>query len=372
MSKRASTASVVGLMGVTAVYASFTLALGCGDKAAEEQAKAPLAPALGPLELPVSLRNGDAAPTDARKVEANINELRVDDQVVLPLANGLVAAAERDASGVLPKLKAALSTPSRTKLALGVHASLPYETAALILNTAAAAGMRQLVLQVRKPGASTATGWLAVDAFQTTPRTDDDVAFPSVEGHKWDEFTAAWQAVYDACRGSQTGSCAYVPGSFSKGGNVKIVLFAAGQGVNVNFFRTGLTQEQLDAEAKARDAELAKKKEDVVQGRGGTKKTDLEAELADGAPPNEASFQFRAKDALDAPSAVTDVMQPLCGKKACGVVVSGESNTLMVRVVSLIGAAFDGGAPPVLAFELPWTEKPKPVAAAAAPAEAAK
>jgi hypothetical protein len=41
----------------------------------------------------------------------------------------------------------------------------------------------------------------------------------------------------------------------------------------------------------------------------------------------------------------------------------------MVRVVSMIGAAFaDGAAPPTLAFELPWTEKPKPAAPAAAAA----
>ena len=44
----------------------------------------------------------------------------------------------------------------------------------------------------------------------------------------------------------------------------------------------------------------------------------------------------------------------------------------MVRVVSLIGAVYaDGAAPPVLAFELPWTKKPvaapAPAAAPAAP-----
>ena len=52
---------------------------------------------------------------------------------------------------------------------------------------------------------------------------------------------------------------------------------------------------------------------------------------------------------------------PLCGTRACGAVVSAESPTMMVRVVSLIGAAFaDGSAAPSLAFEMPWTEKPKP------------
>jgi hypothetical protein len=66
-------------------------------------------------------------------------------------------------------------------------------------------------------------------------------------------------------------------------------------------------------------------------------------------------------------------MKPLCGSKACGAVLSAESTTLVVRVVSLIGAAFpDGAAPPIVAFELPWTEKPKapPAVPAAAPAAA--
>jgi hypothetical protein len=67
-------------------------------------------------------------------------------------------------------------------------------------------------------------------------------------------------------------------------------------------------------------------------------------------------------------------MRPLCGNRACGAVVSAEAATLFVRVASLIGAAFpDGGAAPVLAFELPWTEKPKPaVAVPAAPVPAEK
>jgi hypothetical protein len=163
-----------------------------------------------------------------------------------------------------------------------------------------------------------------------------------------------------------------VQSNVAKGGNLKIVLHASGQGVNVNFFRAGLTPEELAAEEAARKAELATKKEDFMQGRGVTK-TDLEKELLEGDPANEALFQFRAKEALELPSAVSQVMEPLCGTKACGAIVSADSNTLMVRVVSLIGAAFaDGSAPPVLAFELPWTEKPKaapPAAAAAPPAQ---
>jgi hypothetical protein len=334
------------------------LACACGEKAPEAPAGPPPGPPLGPLELPVSLRNGDGAIADARKVEVTLGDIRVDGQVVLTLQNGLVAAADKQGD-VLPKLKAALATPARPALALGVHSSLFYETAAYVLSTAASAGMRKLALQVRKPGGSPVAAWLVTTSFQVGPRSDDAVAFADVDSRKWDDFGGAWQAIYDACRTSQTGSCAYVQGNVAKGGDLKLVLHASGQGVNVNFFRVGLTAEQLAAEEQARLAELATKKEDFLQGK--MEKTDLEQQLLEGPPAAEALFQFRAKDALEAPSALSEVMQPLCGPRACGAVVTADSNTLMVRVVSLIGAAFaDGSAAPSLSFELPWTEKPKP------------
>ena len=129
----------------------------CGDKPEEAQAAAPAAPPLSVLELPVSLRTKDSAPADARKVEVSIADIRVDDQVVLTLAGGNVPAEERK-DGLLPKLAAALATPARSAMTLAAHASLPYETAALVLNTAREAGIKKLAFRVRKPGASTETG----------------------------------------------------------------------------------------------------------------------------------------------------------------------------------------------------------------------
>ena len=264
----------------------------------------------------------------------------------------------------MPKLKAALETPAHARLALSAHASLPYETAALVLDTAVSAGLHQLSIQVRKPGGANELGWLSASAMQTTPRTDDEVVIANVDPRTWDDFSKQWQGMYDACRGSKTGNCPFVPNSIATGGRLKMVLYASGQGVNLNFERAGLSAEELAAEEKARRAKLAKDKEDAIQGR--VKRTDVEAELAEGDPATEASFQFRSREATEAQSALTDVMTPLCGPRACGVVISAEKNTLMVGVVSLIGAAFaDGAAPPALAFELPWTEKPKPAAAPA-------
>jgi biopolymer transport protein ExbD len=330
---------------------------GCGGKDAE-QAAAPLPPALGVLELPISLRAADASPSDFHKVEINLTEVRANDQIVIKLENGRVPAAEKQ-DGVITKLKAALQSPAHSRITLAAHASLPYETAAMVLNSAAAAGIHQLSFQVRKAGAATDTGWLTINGFQMTPRTYDEVPISNVDPRKWDDFAGLWEQMHNECRSSQTASCPYVPNAAAKGGNLKIVLFAAGSGVNLNFERVGLSPEELANEEKERKAKLADHKEDVIQGR--MKQTDIEKELTEGDPAADASFQFRGREAVDPPSTITQVMQPLCGTRACGAVVSAESPTMMVRVISLIGAAFaDGTAAPTLAFEMPWTDKPKP------------
>ena len=354
---------------VIALSLVIALAACGGEDKTEEGTEAPKGPVLGVLELPVSLRTGDAPP-DGRKVEAGLAELRVDGNTVLTLESGKITAADRQGD-VAPKLVAALKTPAKSAIVLSAHSGLSYETLALILSSAHAAGIRDLALHVRKAGGSTEAGYAVYKNFQLTPRTDAEVAMPSVDARTWDEMNAAWQAMHDACRAAETGSCAYVPGTALQGGKLKIVLFAAGQGVNLNFFRVGLTPEALAAEEKARTDALAAKQEDVVQGR--KKATDVAEEMEEGPPASEALFQFRAQEALETPSALTETMRPLCGNRACGAVVSAEPQTLLVRVASLIGAAFpDGGAAPVLAFELPWTEKPTPAAPAAAAAKPPK
>jgi hypothetical protein len=342
---------------------------GCGDKGEGEGGdEAPKGPVLGDMELPVSLRTDGAAPTDARKLEMSPTEMRLDDQTVMMLEGGRVPASELQA-GVLPKLKAALASPAKASLALHLHAMLPYDTLAQVLTTAHEAGVRDAVFRVRKVGATPDTGWLRADGYSLTGRTDGEVPIPSVAPRKWDEFTAQWTTINQACSSARTGSCAYVPTTPAKGGNLKIVLFAAGQGININFHRVGLSPEELAAEEAARLAEVAKQKEDVVQGR--KEAMDLEDALIGGPPPAEALFQFRNNEGLKAPSPVSATLAPLCGANACGVVLSADGNTKVLGVVSLIGAAFpDGTAAPHLAFEQPWTEKPRPVAPAAAPAAA--
>jgi hypothetical protein len=324
--------------------------LGCGKS--EPPPAPPAPPVLGPLELPVSLRAGDAAPSDFHAVEITPGELRFDGATLLALQNGRVAPADRDANG-LPGLQKRLLASPRGRVAISAHALARYETLVLVLQSASAAGIRQLSLQVRKSGPGAEVGWLSPAAFQITPATSDEVVLANVAPRPWDDFSAAWEAMQGACsRGSQTGGCGYVNSNVAAGGKLKLVLHAKGQGLNLEFYRVGLSAEERAAEEKQRKTQLAAHKEDFVQGRVG--KTDLEKEMLGGPPADEASFQFRASEALNPPSVLSAVMRPLCGAKPCGAVVSAEPITPIVRVASLIGAAFpDGSAAPSLAFEMP-------------------
>ncbi len=310
---------------------------------------------LNDMELPVSLRMKDPAPTNAGVIEATTEQLRLDGKPVLALANGKIADADHS-NGNVPKLEAALKSASRTSLALRLQANMPYETLALILNTAKSAGVMNAAFQVREVGNSSKTGWLSADNFVMTSKADDLPNIPMVTPHAWETFTGKWSEVTEACRSAPTGNCAYADANFARGGTLKIELFSSGRGINIDFYQRGLSPEQEAAEEKRRAKDLAKKKEDFLQGR--IAHDDMVTFLMLGDPSTQALFQFRYQEALSAPSALTGTMAPLCHTQRCGVVVAADEISPLVRVVSMMGAAFpDGTSNPTYAFEQPWTKK---------------
>jgi biopolymer transport protein ExbD len=316
-----------------------SLALGgaCGGEDKPEAA-APSAPIVGSLEMPVSLRASDAQPADAHTVEISPTALNVNGQPVLTLAGGMASDAD------LPKLQSALASPARPRMKLSVSAQVPYGTVVQVLSAAKAAGLRGVAFEVRAPGATTNTGILAIDDFNVRPRSklDEEVAIAGVAARPWGDFTSKWEEVEGACRSSTTGNCAYKPEKIADGGNLKITLTAAGQGVNVGFSRVGAPPPEEPTKAKAELIDGIKAPVDPV------------ADVEQAAPATEAAFQFRAQEAVTAPSAVSGVLKPVCGTSACGVVVSSEKTTLFVRVASLLGAAFPDGSPaPAVVFEAP-------------------
>jgi hypothetical protein len=324
-----------------------------GASAADEVGRA-----LGDLEIPVSLRTHDPAPTNAYNIEATTEQLRLNGTPVIALQKGAVAP-EDQRDGTIPKLEAALRGQSHTSLALRLEAILQYETLALILNTAKNVGVMNASFQVREVGTSTKTGWLNADSYVMESKADDMPPIQTVSPKDWEEFTGKWKNVTEACRTAASGNCAYADSNFAKGGTLKIELHTSGRGINVNFFQRGLSEDQQRDEEIRRNKELAKKKEQFLQGH--LTHEEMVEFLLLGDPATQALFQFRYQEALASPSSLTSTIAPICHQEKCGVVVVADPISQLVRVLSLMGSAFPDGTPaPAYAFEMPWTKRPTP------------
>lgn len=320
--------------------------LACGKQ--EETKVEPTGPIVSVLDLAVSPRSGASAPSDAHDLEIGASALQLGGQQVVTLTDGQFAPAER-AGDQIPKLAAALGKTPHSRMQLAVSSSISYNTVAPVLATAKAAGVQSVSFKVRPPGSQSNTGYLTLDDYSVRPKSksDEEVAIPGATVKPWSDFSAQWEAVQTACRASPSGNCAYKPELIAEGGNLKIVLYAAGQGANVGFYRVGAPPPEpppAEPAKKGKKGKSAKKSKNV----------DPVAELEQALPATEALFQFRSQEAVAASSAISDTMRPVCGAGACGVVVQGEKATSFVRLLSLLGAAFPDGTPaPIVAFELP-------------------
>lgn len=310
------------------------------------------------MELPVSLRTTDTQPVNAYELEATSEGIHLGSSPVLKLDKGKPAPEDvRD--GVLPKLEAALRGQNKSTIALRLEAIVPYETLALILNTAKQVGVINAAFQVREVGSSPKTGWIAVDNYVMASRADDVPPIQTANALSWDDFTKNWDTITKACRTAPSGNCAYSDKNFARGGTLKIELHTSGRGLNINFFRRGLTPAQEHDEEVKRTKELAKKKESFLQGH--ISHDDMMEYLLLGDPSTQALFQFRYQEALAHPSALTDTIGALCHKQKCGIEIAADKISPMVRVISLIGAAFPNGTQqPAYAFEMSWTKRPLP------------
>lgn len=333
------------------MLASLLCAAGCHEKAKPASS----APIVGVLELPISLRNADAAPANPLRIEVSPTEMRLDGRNVLDLQSGRAPEAERR-DDMLPRLRAAIQGGGVKKAAtVRMHVDTPYETLVAILNTLRNVGVDTIAFAVRK-GATPQTGWMTLSDVRVQQPSDQPVEFVGHAQRQWDEFVKMWDSVQDACLKDQSVDCDPKPEITTSsgkhdwvvpGGSMVMTLLAKGNALKLSFERSG------PAEGVDGGTESDKQKALETLLRRLTKAVKPGEEP----PPalaTEAAFTWRFPAATESQSPISIAVRPLCGVQPCGAVVTSDYLTPSMRVLSFIGAAFPNGTPaPSLVFERP-------------------
>jgi len=309
----------------------------------EEQSAEDTGPIVGVMELPISFRNQAPAPSNAVHVEISPTELRLEGHKVIDLERGLVPRAERGGD-VVTKLQQAISSgPARRAAALRLHVNTPYLTTALVLSTLRAANISQVGFEVRPPGGLSDTGWLVLDRYAVEPASQEPHEFERPFQRQWDELVEKWADVYTACRSAHYVDCNGAPFNPARGGSMEIRLFARGSALKVEFIRFGIE-----------DPEPGEGGPPMLEGVPVQPTAEGEEALEMGPPVTEGAFTWRFAGATEDPSPISAAFRPLCGARPCGIVNTGDSNTMTLRPVSFIGAAFpDGTEAPYVVFRIP-------------------
>jgi hypothetical protein len=303
------------------------------------------------MEVPISLRTDGTAPSDALRIEASPQELRVNAQPVLGLERGRIAASEITPEGAVTKLRAAIqSAPARPRAALTFHGMVGYGTLARTIEALTVAGYRELSVAVRPltSGAPpNAMSWLALAAPRVVPPGTELVDPASVGGtaRRWSEFTQKWEEVYQTCRAGRSIDCDPPPAATPDDGQLMVVLWARGQGMQIRFHRVGAPPPpDPRAVLESQSALVAA----VQTGRL------REGQQLPPTPVTQGTFTFRADVATTANSAISLLARPVCGALSCLTVVEADEETPVMRVISFVGAMFpNGSATPSLIFRLP-------------------
>lgn len=310
------------------------LTTACDDEEAVEEESAD--PIVGLMELPISLRSTSQAPANALRIEVAPDRLRLDAHTILEFSDGALPEGAVGANHQITALKAAIDAgPARRVAELTFYGSTPWATALAIFETLAAANVGQLAFVVRA-GSSTDKGYLMVDEYSMVDPSQELVAIDGPGQRNWDEFREKWQEVYQACRADHYVDCAYVPGTIAEGGQLHMTLFSRGSALKIELHRFGIE----DPPPTTGPA--------LIDGVGALPTAEEMLET----PVTEAAFTWRAIAATDPESPIVAAMRPLCGTQPCGAVVTAEGQTMTMRLISFIGAAYPTGSPsPVLRFQ---------------------
>lgn len=287
---------------------------------------------VGPLELAISARSEGGDPTNALRIDVNQDLVRMEGVHVIELERGGRLPASELTNGLLAGLTSRIRTaPSRSTVALTVHASVPYGTTVRIVQAALDAGYRNVSFAVRPPNppSPTTTGWLNLTAPRVTGAHDDVTFMPP---RPWSDFADNWQEVYEQCRAGAYVDCGARPSVIATGGDLEMNLFTRGNGMVIRFF-------QVNAPDAGPVATGGPAMLDGVRAPGSGAPEEIPPP-----PATDGAFSFRFQEASTAENHISLAMRPVCGAAACPLIVEADEETETMRVLSLIGAVAPTGA----------------------------
>lgn len=309
-------------------------------------------PTIGALELPISQWNTGAA----RGMEITLvnDAIFAGGSKVVELSRGQVAPALRTVRG-LPDLATALEAAERPSLTINAHGTVGFGTLARVIETASQRGFTEFQISVRTSSAMPATrGYLPLSHPLIVVGANADLPFAEPR-RSFREVNDAWQAMFDACRGARYIDCDQVPAERAKDdGSFYVALFSRGSAMQIHFRRFGVpapTEAAAAPQAAVPDRARNAQTQELAVGQ-----TDDQSHPLDMLQLNVdgATFSMRAEVAAQPDNGITHTTRTLCGARRCDLVLEGDEETPLLRIVTLLGAAFPNGAQvPRIAVRVP-------------------
>ncbi len=302
-------------------------------------------PTVGSLELPISSWNTGAA--------SGMEIIMVPDAIfaggakVMDLIRGQVPVADRQTRG-LSAMASVLDSAERPSLTIVAHGAVGFGTLARVIESATLRGFSQFQIAVRTNSAMPAVrGFLPLSQPQILVGASAEVPF-SEPRRSFREVNDAWQAMFDACRGARYIDCDHVPATRpSDDGSFYLALFSRGSAMQMHLRRFAVPTPAADAPAPAPTAPA----QELAVGQAGDQSHPLDMLQLN---VEGATFSFRAEVAAQADNGISTTARTLCGVSRCDLIIEGDEETPLMRIVTLVGAAFPNGAQvPRVAIRVP-------------------
>ncbi|MFK7984482.1 MAG: hypothetical protein AB8I08_00495 [Sandaracinaceae bacterium] len=319
---------------------AFATACGGDDETEEVVDETPI---VGLYEMAISRNNQGSAPSDAALIEISPTALQVDHRPIAELNRGRPADSEVGDDIITPLLTRLRGAPARSRVAIKLHATVPYLTMVQVLNTVQEAGIHEAHFAVRTLGDTPSEGWMPLRQWRVVPH-EGEIEW-ATRALPWSAFSEHWREVYAACRAGEYIDCDAPYANIAEGGELEMELWTRGQGMKVTFRQVNAPEPEAGGGGGGGGVALIE----------GLAPAPAAAPAEEEAPPaTVGAFNVRHQESTLEDSALSNQVAPVCANQACRAVVVADATGQSMRIVSLIGGVFANGfSEGEIAFRLP-------------------